>query len=135
MVVNGAGDGVKHPPLVPLWGPDVITLQPVGAGFPCFGAALAGYSEATRDDEEEKNRLCPPSGYGNSLRQWAVMWLQGMTNVRAYSAAADMAEWANTTPLNPSRIPAEHLGTPELDAVIAELGAPTPRRASPGWQP
>ena len=46
---------------VPIWGPDAITLQPIRAGFPCFGAALAGYVEATRDDDAEKNRLCPPS--------------------------------------------------------------------------
>ena len=30
--------------------PDAITLQPVRAGFPCFGAALVGYVEATRVD-------------------------------------------------------------------------------------
>ena len=29
------------------------------AGFPCFNAALAGYVEATRDDDRERNRLCP----------------------------------------------------------------------------
>ena len=48
LIVNCAADGLKNPPLVPLWGQDVITLQPVRAGFPCFGAALAGYVEATR---------------------------------------------------------------------------------------
>jgi len=45
---------------VPIWGSEAITLQPIRAGFPCFGAALAGYVEATRDDDHEKNRLCPP---------------------------------------------------------------------------
>ena len=48
LVVNCAADGLKNPPLVPIWRPEVITLQPVRAGFPCFGAALAGYVEATR---------------------------------------------------------------------------------------
>ena len=55
--------GLKYPPLVPIWAPEAITLQPIRAGFPCFGAALAGYVEATRDDDAEKNRLCPPTPY------------------------------------------------------------------------
>ena len=78
LVVNCAADGLKNPPLVPIWGPDVITLQPTRAGFPCFGAALAGYVEATRDDDAAKNRLCPPSSYGNSLTDWATMNVLGM---------------------------------------------------------
>ena len=53
-------------PLVPIWGSEAITLQPIRTGFPCFGAALAGYVEATRDDDAEKNRLCPPSPYANT---------------------------------------------------------------------
>ena len=64
LVVHCAADGLKYPPLVPVWRPDVITLQPIRAGFPCFGAALVGYVEATRKDDDEKNRICPPSPYG-----------------------------------------------------------------------
>ena len=53
--------GLQYPPLVPIWGPDKIRLQTIRAGFPCFNAALAGYVEATRDDDRERNRLCPPN--------------------------------------------------------------------------
>ena len=73
LIVNCAADGLKNPGRVPIWQPDAITLQTIRAGFPCFGAALAGYVEATRDDDAEKNRLCPPSSYGNSLQDWATM--------------------------------------------------------------
>ena len=48
LVVNCAADGLKMRPLVPIWQSESITLQPVRAGFPCFGAAIAGYVEATR---------------------------------------------------------------------------------------
>ena len=37
LVVNCAADGLKSAPLVPIWGPEAITLQPIRAGFPCFG--------------------------------------------------------------------------------------------------
>ena len=60
LVVNCAADGLKNPPLVPIWQPSAITLQPVRAGFPCFGAALAGYVEATRSDDSVKNSAVPP---------------------------------------------------------------------------
>src|SRR6185312_13786703 len=72
LVVNCAADGLKNRPRVPIWGPDAITVQPIRAGFPCFGAALAGYVEATRELDDDKNRLCPPSSFGNSLTQWAT---------------------------------------------------------------
>jgi len=56
LVVHCAASGLKYPPSLPIWGPQVITLQAIRAGFPCFGAALAGYVDATRDDDAEKNR-------------------------------------------------------------------------------
>ena len=59
--------------MVPIWGQDAIRIQTSRTGFPCFGAALVGYVEATRDDDRERNRICPPNVYGNSLREWARM--------------------------------------------------------------
>jgi hypothetical protein len=58
---------MKNPPLLPIWRPEEITLQPVRSGFPCFAAAVVGYVEATRSDDDEKNRLCPPSRFGEWL--------------------------------------------------------------------
>ena len=84
--MNCAADGLKMPPLVPIWGPEAITLQPIRAGFPCFGAALAGYVEATRDDDGEKNRLCPPSSFGNTLTDWATDERPGHCGTRRRSA-------------------------------------------------
>ncbi len=122
LVVNCAADGLKNPPLVPIWGSDKITLQPVRAGFPCFGAALAGYVEATRDDDAEKNRLCPPSSYGNSLTDWARMNVRGARNTAAFSAEPDIKEWTDRIAVNPARIPPEHPGSPGLDDAVGRLG-------------
>src|SRR6478735_42585 len=80
VVVHCAADGLKHPPRVPIWGPDAITLQPVRAGFPCFGAAVTGYVEATRADDADKNGLCAPSSYGDTLVDWAQMNVLGFRN-------------------------------------------------------
>ena len=106
LVVHCAADGLKNPPIVPVWRPSDITIQPIRAGFPSFGAALVGYVEATRDDDAEKNRVCSASQFGNSLEQWASMNLLGTRNAQAFSAEPDIKEWADGVALNPARVPA-----------------------------
>jgi len=123
LIVNCAADGLKRPPLVPIWGPETITLQPIRAGFPCFGAALAGYVEATRADDAEKNRLCPPSSFGNSLTDWARMNVLGLRNSAAFGSEPDIKAWTDRVALNPARVPPEHGGSPELDDALRRLQA------------
>lgn len=130
LVVNCAADGLKQPPRVPVWQREgagsLITLQPVRAGFPCFGAALIGYVEATRDDDAEKNRLCPPSVFGNSLTDWARMNVLGFRASAAFGAEPDVKAWSDRVALNPARVAPEHPRTPELAAVQARLAAAVP---------
>jgi hypothetical protein len=121
VVVDCAADGLKIRPRVPIWRPEAITPQPIRAGFPCFGAALAGYVEATRDDDGEKNRLCPPSSYGNTLSDWATMNVLGMRNTTAFSSETDIKAWSDRVALNPSRIPPEHGGSATLDDALERL--------------
>ncbi|MFC5175300.1 pyridine nucleotide-disulfide oxidoreductase [Nocardioides taihuensis] len=123
LVVHCAADGLKYPPLVPVWRPDVITLQPIRAGFPCFGAALVGYVEATRHDDDEKNRLCPPSGYGNSMADWVRMNVLGTRAVLSFTSEPDIREWASRVALNPARTPPDHPGSAALDAARERLAA------------
>ena len=115
LVVHCAADGLKNPPLVPIWRPEAITLQPIRSGFPCFGAALAGYVEATRSDDDVKNRLCPPSPYGNSMAEWAAMNVHGARAAMAFSAEPDIRDWADAVALNPARVPRGHPWSPALD--------------------
>jgi hypothetical protein len=98
----------------------------VRAGFPCFGAALIGYVEATRDDDAEKNRLCPPSVFGNSLVDWARMNVLGFRASAAFGAEPDVKAWSDRVALNPARVAPEHPRTPELAAVQARLAAAVP---------
>ncbi len=123
VVVHCAASGLKYPASVPLWGPEAITLQAIRTGFPCFGAALAGYVEATREDDAGKNRLCPPTPYADTLPQWASMNVLGARATASFGAEPDIVEWANRVALNPARIPPEHGGSAELDEVRGRLQA------------
>jgi hypothetical protein len=125
LVVHCAADGLKYPPLVPVWGPEAITLQPIRAGFPCFGAALVGYIEATRVDDAEKNRLCQPSPYGNSMAEWARMNVLGTRAAMSFSAEPDIKDWSDRVALNPARIPPGRPGSAALDRARERLAAHT----------
>jgi hypothetical protein len=125
-VVHCAASGLRNPPLLPVWSPEAITLQPIRAGFPCFGAALVGYVEATRDDDAEKNRLCPPSPFGNRLADWAAMNVRGTRGSASFGAEPDIRQWANGVAINPARVPPESSGSPDVMAALARLQANVP---------
>ena len=125
LVVHCAADGLRSRPRVPIWRPDAITLQPVRAGFPCFGAALVGYVEATRDDDAAKNALCPPSSFGDTLPQWAAMNVLGARAAAAFGAEPDIAAWAHGVALNPARIDPAHPGSAALGAARERLATYT----------
>lgn len=120
VVVHCAAPGLKYSPLVPIWG-ETITLQPIRTGFPCFGAALAGFVEATRDDDAEKNALCPPTPYSDTPADWVAMQVLGNRASLRFGADPEIRAWANTTVLNPSRIGPEHVGRADVADVVARL--------------
>jgi hypothetical protein len=121
LIVNCTAQGIRMPPLVEIWGPEVITLQPIRAGFPCFAAALAGYVEATRDTDAEKNRLCPPSPLPNTMVDWARMQAVGMRNSMSFNSEPDIKAWGDRVSLNPARVPPDYPGSPELDDAMDRL--------------
>ena len=121
IVVHCAASGLQYPPRVPIWAPSAITLQPIRAGFVCFGAALAGYVEATREDAVEKNRLCPPTPYPSTLAEWASMNVLGTRATMSFGSEPDIKAWADRVALNPARIPPEHAGSAALDDALGRL--------------
>ncbi len=127
LVVHCAAAGLQYPPMVPLWGPDAIRLQTIRAGFPCFNAALAGYVEATRDDDRERNRLCPPNTLPDNPSNWARMQVRGTLATRAFGAEPDIAAWANACALNPARIQPSQRDDPAIRDAVARVADSTAR--------
>ncbi len=122
LVVHCAASGLRYEPLVPVWGSEAITLQCVATG-PIFGAALAGYVEATREDDAEKNRLCPPHSLPNTPADWPRAILQGSRGSEALAMEPDVKRWSHATSLYRSRIPAERAGDPDVVHAVARVGA------------
>jgi hypothetical protein len=114
---------LQYAPLAPIWSRSAITLQPIRAGFPCFAAALTGYVEATRADDDVKNRLCPPSPYPNTPQDWARMQVLGARASSAFGSEPDIKDWANSTTLNPARIPPERAGSADVTEALARYAA------------
>lgn len=127
LVVHCAASGLANPPPVPLWQPDRIRLQTIRAGFPCFAAALAGFVEATRDDDRERNRLCPPNTFSNTPTTWARMQARGTRAARTYNAEPDIAAWADDCALNPARARPDSRATPTVQETARRLAAVTDR--------
>ncbi|MGB3409755.1 MAG: NAD(P)-binding protein [Microthrixaceae bacterium] len=121
LVVHCAASGLQYPPIVPIWGPDRIRIQMVRAGFPCFCAALVGYVEATRDDDRERNRLCPPNNLPDGIVDWVKMQVRGTIAARGYNAEPDIAAWANNCALNPSRVDPSLRDDPAVRAAQRRL--------------
>ncbi len=122
LVVHCAASGLRYPPLTPVWGPEAITLQSVATG-PIFGAAIAGYLEATRKDDGEKNRLCPPQIYPNTPADWPLSFAQGAQGSQALASEPDVKCWIHANSLYRSRIPAERAGEPDVAAAAGRVAA------------
>ncbi len=121
LIVHCAAPGLRYPPLVPIWSPDTIRVQTIRAGFPCFCAALAGYVEATREDDVERNRLCPPNNLPDNPGNWASMQVRGTVAAARYGAEPDIAEWSNKCALNPARIDRLQRDSTEVRRALARL--------------
>jgi hypothetical protein len=119
VVVHCAASGLRYRPLVPIWGGQAITLQPIRIGFACFGAALAGYVEATLEDDVEKNRLCPPAPFSNTPTDWARQQVLGAR--ASFTSHPHIKDWADTVSLNPGSIPPELAGSAAVTAAADRL--------------
>ena len=122
LVVHCAAPGLQYAPLVPIWGSEGITLQNVATG-PIFGAAVAGYVEATRKHDSEKNRICPPHAFPNTPTDWPGTIVQGVQGSRALATEPDVLAWSHATSLYRSRIPAERANDPDVAAAKARVEA------------
>jgi len=101
--VHCATNAFPRVPPLPIFSADRITLQAVRSGLVPFNAALIGFVEAHRDDDAEKNRLCPPNPFADTPLDWARGVLIQMGADRVWSKEPDLQAWLERSRLNPMR--------------------------------
>ncbi len=104
----------------PVFAPGCITLQYVTLGFVPWGAATIGAVEALKDDDETKNRLCPPVVFtGRDVLGFAR---SGMHGTMARAADPEISGWTDGCRLNPARNASAHLDDPRVADAFTVIG-------------
>jgi hypothetical protein len=119
--------GLRNAPAAPIYQPGRIVLQQVRHNSPTFNAALVGFVEAHRDDDTEKNRLCPPNPYASSVNDWPRMMRRTWKTEYRWMTDPDVSGWVAQSRLNLLQALPEHIAEPSvkvaLDRFLAHVGA------------
>lgn len=123
--------GLNNAPATPIFQPGRIVLQQVRHLSPCFNAALLGFVEAHRDDDAEKNRLCPPNPYPSSTEDWPRMLSRTWRTERRWLNEPDLSAWVAESRLNLLRALPAHAAEPYVQGAVTRflthIGAATER--------
>jgi hypothetical protein len=122
LYVDCSAIGLRRAPARPVFEPGRITLQQVRSCQPTFNAALIGYVEATRDDLEAMNRLCPPNPYPDVPHDWLSNTAISLRAARAWQAEPDLAQWLEQSRLNLLAGILQHLDEPRVQDAIERFG-------------
>lgn len=98
-----------------------ITVQCLRFGLTCFNAALTAFVEATRQDNAEKNRLCPPCALPSDAHDWIAIRLNAMQAESVWNAEPDIRSFMQASRLNILRGLAAQRDDPELTAAMAMI--------------
>ncbi len=110
--------GLNNAPATPIFQPGRIVLQQVRQLSPCFNAALVGFIEAHRDDDVEKNRLCPPNPYPSSIEDWPRMTSRTWRTEGRWLSEPDLSAWVAKSRLNLLRALPDHAQEPSVQTAV-----------------
>jgi hypothetical protein len=116
--------GFRVAPGRPIFEPGRITIQSLMGGFTTFNAALIGFIESTRgDDDAEKNRLCPPTPLLSRPIDWIWAFRGVLRAFTMHSAEPDVAAWQERSRLNLTRGMGDHMSDPRMQSALARWDA------------
>jgi hypothetical protein len=125
--VDCSADGLRLTSGKPVFAPDVITLQAVRSCQLTFSAALAGYLEASRHDDAEKNRLSPPNPYPDAAADWIPTTCISMRAQDLWLRDRDLSKWLDRSRLNAASGIRDHLTEPRTQSALDRFFANTER--------
>jgi hypothetical protein len=110
--------GLRDAPATPIFQPGQIVLQQVRQNSPCFNAALVGFVEAHRDDNVDKNRLCPPNPYARSIEDWPRLMSLTWATEFGWLSQPDLSAWVAKSRLNLLRALPDHATKPSVKTAL-----------------
>jgi hypothetical protein len=117
--------GLRASPARPIFEPGRITIQQVRTCQPTFNAAFIGFVEAARDDDADRNHLCPPNPYPSVATDWIAGQIVAQRAQAAWSAAPDVTAWLERSRLNAARGLGGHMSEPATRSAVKRLFAST----------
>jgi hypothetical protein len=126
--VDCSAAGLGKAPARPIFERGRITLQCISTVFPTFNAAVIGYLEASRgDDEVAKFRLSPTNRYPDAANDWIPNMRGQLESVRLWNEQPDVAAWLESSRLNIARGMFEKAGEPRMAEAITRILTHTDR--------
>ena len=119
--VDCTAAGVPAAAARPVYAGNRITLQYVTIVGAPWSAATLGAVEASRQDDAEKNRLCPPITFTGRAADLLPFSYGAMSGQMARTAEPDLMAWAEGCRLNPASGVAQRLGEPRVAAAFTSL--------------
>ena len=119
--VDCTAAGLNANPPRPIFEPGRITMQLVQIGFLSWSAGTIGVVEAMRDDDSEKNRLCPPVHFSGRTADILDVAFHGMTGLNARMSEPDINAWNDKSRLNPVRDAPKHFDDPRVSGAFTSI--------------
>ena len=116
--VDCTAHGLSNAQAIPVFQRDRIVLQQIRQNSPAFNAALIGFVEAHRDEDSDKNRLCPPNPYPRSIDDWPGVNGRTWQIEGRWLREPDVAGWVAESRLNLLRGLPDHAADPPAKAAI-----------------
>ena len=110
--------GLREAPPTPIFQPGRIVLQQVRQNSPAFNAALIAFVEAHRDDDAERNRLCPPNPFPSSIEDWPRLMSVTWATEHGWLSEPDLSAWVARSRLNLLRALPDHAGEPAVQTAL-----------------
>jgi hypothetical protein len=116
--IDCTAGGLRLAPPCPVFEPGLITIQPVRQNQPAISAAVLGHVEATREDDADKNRLCPPNPYIDAPTQWVEWTSRGLRSEARWQTDPDLRRWVEGSRLDLARGLRARLHEPRVQQAL-----------------
>ena len=113
--------GLNNAPATPIFNGRRIVLQQVRHLSPSFNAALLGVVEALRDDDDEKNRICPPNPYPCRVEDWPRLMSRTWTTEYSWNSENDISAWVSASRLNLLGAIPDNANKPEVQQGVSRF--------------